>query len=65
MPNSVYLPTIAKKENQFLSLKEQVELDVIRQINGIYYDKNGIEILENEPGDILNAVKDMENKIIN
>ena len=65
MPNSVYLPSIAKKEKQFLSLKEQVELDVIRQINGIYYDKNGIEVLENEPGEILNAVKDMENKIIN
>ena len=46
-------------------MKEQVELDIIRQVNGIYYDKMGLKVLENDPEDILNAVKDIENKIKN
>ena len=55
----------AKKNGKLLNLKDLIELDVIRQVNGIYYDKIGLKVLESDPDDILNAVKDIENKIEN
>ncbi len=63
LPNSVHLPRLVKKNNKFLKLKDQVKLDIIRQVNGIYFDEIGIDLIENDEKEILDAVKDIEIKI--
>ena len=64
-PNSIHLPRLAKKNGKLLNIKEHIRLDVIRQVNGVHYENIGLEAIENDPEDILNAVKDIENKIKN
>ena len=63
LPKSVHLPRIVKKNDHYLTLEKQVELDIIRRVNADYYHSIDVEILENTPEDILDAVKDMENKL--
>ena len=63
LPKSIHLPRVVKRNDHYLTLKEQVELNIIRQINGDYYKSINAEVLENTPEDILGAVKDMENKL--
>jgi len=65
IPKSIHLPRIAQRNGKLLNIREQVELDVIKQVNGVYYEKEGIQVLENTSDEILNAVKDIENKIAN
>ena len=65
IPKSIHLPRVAQRNGKLLNIKEQVELDVIKQVNGVYYEKEGIQVLENTSDEILNAVKDIENKIAN
>ena len=37
-----------------------MQTDLICRIDGTYYKEIGVEVLENDPEDILNAVKQME-----
>ena len=65
LPNSVNLPRIAKKNGNLLNLQDHVNLGIIRTVNGVYYKQIEVDLLENDPEDILNGVKDIENKINN
>lgn len=64
-PLAVSVPRLAQKNGELLNIKDMIEISVIGRIDGEYYKKMGIEILENEPAEILGAVKDMEDKIQN
>ena len=60
IPKSICLFRLARKDGQILNLKELIQLDLICRIDGTYYKEIGVEVLENDPEDILNAVKQME-----
>ena len=63
-PQYVTLPSIARRHGKsLLTLKDIVELDLIGRADQRFFDKLSVEIIESSPQDILNAVKDIENKI--
>ena len=59
-PKTMYLPRLAKKNNKLLSIKDLVELNIIGLVDGEYYESLGIEILQCDADEILQAIKDME-----
>jgi putative glycosyltransferase (TIGR04372 family) len=62
-PKSIHLPRMALQNGNTLNIRDMVEMDIIWRIDGEYYDSLGLEILENESDDILEAVKEMEANI--
>ena len=62
---SIFIPSVARKNGELLSLRDMVELNIIGIVDRKYYKKIGVEIIHNDAEDILEAVKDMENKIQN
>ena len=61
----IHLPRICKMNNKLLNLNDLIKYNVIAATNGENYKKHNIELLENKPEEILEAIKDLENKIKN
>lgn len=60
VPNHIYLFRHAKKNGKFLTIKEQIELGIIREMHSVILNKQKIEITETDPNDILLAIMEFE-----
>lgn len=54
-----------KKSSKFLSLRDQIKMNLIHTLNGNDYLNNNIEIIDNSEEEILNAVKEIEELVSN
>jgi len=62
-PKTIHIPRVALQNGKVLNIRNMVEMDIIGLVDGEYYNRMGVEVLENEGDDILEAVKEMEVKI--
>lgn len=63
--NGIYLfkKMYSKKMNRFLNLTEMVDMDFSCNFNGHKYAEHGIELIENSPEEILEAAKEMNERL--
>ena len=61
MPKSMYLFRNAKKNGQYLTIKDLIKLDSLFRIESGHYDRNNINILEDDPDDLCKAFELMIN----
>ena len=54
-----------EKNEKFLSLKDQIKINLIHELNGHNYEKKNIKIIDNSSEEILEAVKEMEEMVAN
>lgn len=63
--NDIYIPKklMYKNGNSYLSLREVADVDKRSMHNGIIYDKNGVEFVDNTSIEILEAAKEILDRI--